>query len=110
MRTAQCSAEVVSAGQFIDLNTVNCSQHHPGFALCAGHLLHDRIIQDLFQSQTPLYRLFSLHCTMSHRTVTQGVLCYMLLSGSPPFNGKTVEAVYEATLTQDPSFPDRKFR
>ena len=42
--------------------------------------------------------------------ICQGVLCYMLLSGSPPFNGKTVESVYDATLTQDPSFPDRKFR
>ena len=40
----------------------------------------------------------------------QGVLCYMLLSGSPPFYGRTVEDVYKATSTQDPAFPDRKFR
>ena len=40
----------------------------------------------------------------------QGVLCYMLLSGSPPFYGKTVEDVYKATSTQDPVFPDKKFR
>lgn len=39
-----------------------------------------------------------------------GVLCYMLLSGSPPFFGKTVEDVYEATLKQEPVFPDKKFR
>ena len=39
-----------------------------------------------------------------------GVLCYMLLSGSPPFYGKTVEDVYKATSTQDPVFPDKKFR
>ena len=34
----------------------------------------------------------------------------MLLSGSPPFYGKTVEDVYKATSTQDPVFPDKKFR
>ena len=39
-----------------------------------------------------------------------GVLCYMLLSGSPPFFGKTVEDVYEATLQQEPVFPEKKFR
>lgn len=39
-----------------------------------------------------------------------GVLCYMLLSGSPPFHGKGVEDVYQATLTQEPVFPDKKFR
>lgn len=39
-----------------------------------------------------------------------GVLCYMLLSGTPPFFGKTVDDVYEATLHQEPSFPDKKFR
>lgn len=43
-------------------------------------------------------------------TWSLGVLCYMLLSGSPPFYGKTVEDVYKATSTQDPIFPDKKFR
>mmetsp|Transcript_28811 Transcript_28811/g.27602 ORF Transcript_28811/g.27602 Transcript_28811/m.27602 type:complete len:975 (-) Transcript_28811:99-3023(-) len=43
-------------------------------------------------------------------TWSLGVLCYMLLSGSPPFFGKTVADVYEATLTKDPKFPDSKFR
>ncbi len=39
-----------------------------------------------------------------------GVLCYMLLSGSPPFYGKTVEDVYSAILTKDASFADKKFK
>lgn len=39
-----------------------------------------------------------------------GVLCYMLLSGTPPFFGKSVEDVYNATLTQEPSFHEKKFR
>ena len=39
-----------------------------------------------------------------------GVLCYMLLSGSPPFYGKSVDDVYNATLTQEPTFPEKKFR
>jgi calcium-dependent protein kinase len=39
-----------------------------------------------------------------------GVLCYMLLSGSPPFYGKSVEDVYQAILTKDASFADKKFK
>jgi calcium-dependent protein kinase len=39
-----------------------------------------------------------------------GVLCYMLLSGSPPFHGKTVDDVYNSTLTQEATFPEKKFR
>lgn len=39
-----------------------------------------------------------------------GVLCYMLLSGTPPFYGKTVDEVYNATLTQPLVFADKKFR
>jgi calcium-dependent protein kinase len=39
-----------------------------------------------------------------------GVLCYMLLSGSPPFYGKTVEDVYNSILTKDASFADKKFK
>ena len=39
-----------------------------------------------------------------------GVLCYMLLSGSPPFYGKTVDDVYAATLQQEAVFPDKKFK
>lgn len=39
-----------------------------------------------------------------------GVLCYMILSGSPPFFGKTVEDVYAATLQHEPLFPDNKFK
>eukprot|EP00981_Chlorochromonas_danica_P005830 scaffold1193_cov159-Ochromonas_danica.AAC.8 len=39
-----------------------------------------------------------------------GVLCYMLLSGSPPFYGKSVEDVYQAILTKEPSFNDKKFK
>lgn len=39
-----------------------------------------------------------------------GVLCYMILSGSPPFFGKTVEDVYSATLRHEPIFPDNKFK
>lgn len=39
-----------------------------------------------------------------------GVLCFMLLSGSPPFFGKTVEDVYQATISQEPVFPEKKFR
>ena len=43
-------------------------------------------------------------------TWSLGVLCYMILSGSPPFFGKTVEDVYSATLHQEPAFPDNKFK
>lgn len=39
-----------------------------------------------------------------------GVLCYMLLSGSPPFYGKSVEDVYNAILTKEASFADKKFK
>lgn len=39
-----------------------------------------------------------------------GVLCYMMLSGSPPFYGKTVDDVYAATLSQEAVFPDKKFK
>lgn len=39
-----------------------------------------------------------------------GVLCYMLLSGVPPFYGKTVDEVYAATLNQPLVFADKKFR
>lgn len=39
-----------------------------------------------------------------------GVLCYMILSGSPPFSGPTVNDVYEAIKTQEPSFVDSKFK
>lgn len=39
-----------------------------------------------------------------------GVLCYMLLSGSPPFYGKSVEDVYQSILTKEASFTDKKFR
>ena len=43
-------------------------------------------------------------------TWSLGVLCYMILSGSPPFFGKTVEDVYSATLHLEPAFPENKFR
>ena len=39
-----------------------------------------------------------------------GVLCYMILSGSPPFSGASVNDVYEAIKTQEPSFVDSKFQ
>jgi calcium-dependent protein kinase len=39
-----------------------------------------------------------------------GVLCYMLLSGSPPFHGNTVDEVYQSTLTKEAVFPEKKFR
>jgi hypothetical protein len=77
-------------------------------------------------SHTPLFApdtqttLPHFHSTPTHEITTpptptpvsyaQGVLCYMLLSGSPPFYGKTVEDVYKATSTQEPAFPDKKFR
>jgi serine/threonine protein kinase len=34
----------------------------------------------------------------------------MLLSGSPPFYGKSVEDVYNSILTKDASFADKKFK
>lgn len=43
-------------------------------------------------------------------TWSLGVLCYMILSGSPPFFGRTVDDVYSATLHLDPAFPDNKFK
>lgn len=39
-----------------------------------------------------------------------GVLCYMLLSGSPPFFGKTVEDVYLSIQTKEATFTDKKFK
>mmetsp|Transcript_12384 Transcript_12384/g.12789 ORF Transcript_12384/g.12789 Transcript_12384/m.12789 type:complete len:695 (-) Transcript_12384:261-2345(-) len=39
-----------------------------------------------------------------------GVICYMLLSGSPPFYGKTPEDIHHATLTKEAEFPERRFR
>mmetsp|Transcript_17482 Transcript_17482/g.29295 ORF Transcript_17482/g.29295 Transcript_17482/m.29295 type:complete len:685 (-) Transcript_17482:255-2309(-) len=39
-----------------------------------------------------------------------GVLCFMLLSGSPPFFGKTVDDVYAAIQTKEMSFADKKFK
>lgn len=39
-----------------------------------------------------------------------GVLCYMLLSGTPPFFGKSVEDVYHSILTKEASFQDKKFK
>lgn len=39
-----------------------------------------------------------------------GVLCYMLLSGSPPFYGKTVEDVYHSIQTKEATFTDKKFK
>jgi len=39
-----------------------------------------------------------------------GVLCYMLLSGSPPFFGKTVDDVYVSIQTKEATFTDKKFK
>ena len=39
-----------------------------------------------------------------------GVLSYMIISGTPPFSGKTVDLVYEATRTQEATFPENKFK
>jgi calcium-dependent protein kinase len=39
-----------------------------------------------------------------------GVLCYMLLTGSPPFFGKSVEDVYQAILNKEPTYTDKKFK
>lgn len=39
-----------------------------------------------------------------------GVLCYMLLSGSPPFFGKSVEDVYQSILTKEATYTDKKFK
>ena len=38
-----------------------------------------------------------------------GVLCYMILSGSPPFYGPKLDDVYDATMRQEPTFPEKKF-
>jgi calcium-dependent protein kinase len=39
-----------------------------------------------------------------------GVLAYMIICGSSPFTGKTVEDVYEATFTGILTFPEEKFQ
>jgi serine/threonine protein kinase len=39
-----------------------------------------------------------------------GVLCYMLLSGAPPFHGNTADDVYEGILNQEVVYPEKKFR
>lgn len=39
-----------------------------------------------------------------------GVICYMLLSGTPPFYGKTPEDIHNSTLTKEAEFPTKRFR
>lgn len=39
-----------------------------------------------------------------------GVICYMLLSGTPPFGGKTPDDIHNSTLTKTLMFPERAFR
>lgn len=39
-----------------------------------------------------------------------GVICYMLLSGTPPFFGKTPEEIHNSTLTKEAEFPSKRFR
>lgn len=39
-----------------------------------------------------------------------GVICYMLLSGTPPFGGKTPDDIHNSTLTKSLNFPERAFR
>ncbi|CAE7465185.1 CPK20, partial [Symbiodinium microadriaticum] len=39
-----------------------------------------------------------------------GVICYMLLSGSPPFYGKTPDEIHKSTLTKEAEYPERKFK
>lgn len=39
-----------------------------------------------------------------------GVICYMLLSGTPPFGGKTPDEIHDSTLTKSVAFPDRTFK
>ena len=39
-----------------------------------------------------------------------GVICYMLLSGTPPFYGKTPEDIHQSTLTKEAEFPSKRFR
>eukprot|EP01042_Synura_sphagnicola_P000461 gene461-488_t len=39
-----------------------------------------------------------------------GVITYMLLSGCPPFYGKTPEEIHNSTLTAEPEFTERRFR
>jgi calcium-dependent protein kinase len=39
-----------------------------------------------------------------------GVICYMLLSGTPPFGGKTPDDIHSSTLTKTLAFPERAFR
>eukprot|EP00607_Mallomonas_marina_P004898 CAMPEP_0182437126 /NCGR_PEP_ID=MMETSP1167-20130531/84830_1 /TAXON_ID=2988 /ORGANISM="Mallomonas Sp, Strain CCMP3275" /LENGTH=722 /DNA_ID=CAMNT_0024629925 /DNA_START=292 /DNA_END=2457 /DNA_ORIENTATION=+ len=39
-----------------------------------------------------------------------GVITYMLLSGCPPFVGKTPEEIHMSTLTHEPEFSERRFK
>ena len=39
-----------------------------------------------------------------------GVICYMLLSGTPPFYGKTPDEIHNSTLTKEAEFPAKRFR
>mmetsp|Transcript_10159 Transcript_10159/g.15406 ORF Transcript_10159/g.15406 Transcript_10159/m.15406 type:complete len:730 (-) Transcript_10159:246-2435(-) len=39
-----------------------------------------------------------------------GVICYMLLSGSPPFFGKTPDDIHNSTLTKEAEYPERRFK
>ena len=39
-----------------------------------------------------------------------GVILYMLLSGTPPFNGEGDEGIYNSILKQDLEFPENKFK
>lgn len=38
-----------------------------------------------------------------------GVIFYMMLSGSPPFNGKTDKDIFQAILEGKFSFPEKKW-
>lgn len=39
-----------------------------------------------------------------------GVITYMLLSGCPPFHGRTPEEIHQSTLTAQAEFSERRFR
>lgn len=39
-----------------------------------------------------------------------GVICYMLMTGSPPFTGSGPDAIHQSILNKAPDFGEKKFR
>lgn len=71
-----------------------------------GEVLTQRVGSCYYTAPEVLNSAYDYRCDIW----SLGVLCYMLLTGSPPFHGKDVEDVYDAILKQEAVYPEKKFR